>query len=328
MPATIRINRIVMIVIGVGIVGVVLAGICIQIYDVDKFDGKAASDTRSDNQWQIAFVWCPAGTFSMGSPDGDPYSDSDEHPKSSVTLSHGFWIGKFEITQLQYEKVMGINPSSFRMGGPNGKELNSDVLSAGTDQFPVESMSWEDAMTFCYKLTLSERAAGRLPSNWVYTLPTEAQWEYACRATTTTRFAFGDDLSIQDANAHTFLATGRDWKLDEAALRRPAKVGSYRPNLWGIHDMHGNVSEWCRDHFQPRLIGGVDPIFEESQKNERSVRGGSYAGVKQVDQSWPFSARSANRSGNDVAVFNKKGGPAYLGFRVAICRVGNKSRLK
>ena len=124
------------------------------------------------------FVWLPPGTFMMGSPVGEPDRNADEGPQTQVTITREFWISKCEVTQREYLAEMGTTPASF----------------TGDLDLPVETVSWGEATNYCARLTARERAAGRLPRDYVYTLPTEAQWEYACRAGTTTATAFGPSL--------------------------------------------------------------------------------------------------------------------------------------
>ena len=165
------------------------------------------------NSIGMKFVWIPPGTFLMGSTAGQ----SDEQPVHQVTLSAPFWMGKYEVTQAQWEALMGSNPSYFKGG-----------------QLPVENVSWDDAMEFCRKLTERERQAGRLPTGTIYTLPTEAQWEYAARAGTETPWSTGDAILAEDANIL-------------GSVERTVPVGSYPANRFGLHDLHGNVWEWVED---------------------------------------------------------------------------------
>jgi formylglycine-generating enzyme required for sulfatase activity len=152
-----------------------------------------------------------------------------------VEISCPFYLSAYEVTQAQYKKVMGTNPSAFRAGGTSGAQ----VRGMRTDDFPVDSVSYGDAVAFCKKLSAlpAEKAAQRF-----YRLPTEAEWEYACRAGTTTPFHFGKSLSSRQANFHGHLPAGGAAR--GPFLRRPCKVGSYKPNAWGLYDMHGNVWEW------------------------------------------------------------------------------------
>ena len=210
----------------------------------------------------LAMVKIEPGTFLMGSPGSEAGRSNDEGPQTRVTISKGFWMGKYEVTQGQYETVMGNNPTTFE-GGAN---------------LPVESVSWLDASNFCAKLTERERQAGRLPTGYVYRLPTEAEWEYACRAGTTTATAYGDSLSPSQANfdgknPYGGAATG-------ASLGRTTKVGSYAPNAWGLYDMHGNVWEWCLDWYSGSLPGGsvTDPKGATTG-SDRVFRGGGWNGI-------------------------------------------------
>jgi formylglycine-generating enzyme required for sulfatase activity len=182
------------------------------------------------------------GTFQMGSEQGH----TDERPLTQVTL-RDFALGKTEVTQAQWQAVMRGNPSRFR----------------GGDQ-PVENVSWDDAITFCRRLTERARAAGKLPVGFAFTLPTEAQWEYACRAGTT-----GDYAGELEALAWYDLNSGL----------KTHPVASKQPNAWGLHDMHGNVMEWCHDWFQDHLPGGrvVDPAGPASG-SFRVYRGGGWSG--------------------------------------------------
>ena len=203
----------------------------------------------------MRFCYCPPGKFTMGSPVGEPGHQADEN-QVSVTISQGFWMAETEVTQVQWQSVMGTNPSKFK-----GASL------------PVERVSWEDTQEMVRKLNQTARP----PSGFNFALPTEAQWEYACRAGTQTAYAFGSQLTPQEAN------------FGKGADGQTVSVKTYRPNRWGLYDMHGNVWEWCSDLLGYRLQGGVDP------------RGAS-SGVYRVDRggSWSsdaVSCRAASRSG-------------------------------
>ncbi len=185
------------------------------------------------NSIGMKLVLIPAGKFVMGSPAMEQERDPGEL-QHEVVLTRPFYLGVYEVTQEQYQKVTGKNPALFnekRDGGP---------------QHPVEQVSWKDAGEFCQRLSAlpAERKAGR-----VYRLPTEAEWEYACRAGTTTVFCTGDALSSKQANFngnHPYGGAGKG-----PYLKQTCKVGSYPPNAWGLYDMHGNVWEWCADFYDP-----------------------------------------------------------------------------
>jgi formylglycine-generating enzyme required for sulfatase activity len=182
----------------------------------------------------------PAGEFLMGAADGEQEARDDERPRHHVRITRPFYLGVFEVTQEEYERVMGSNPSFFSPAGP-GKDR---VAGRKTGRFPVEQVSWHEAVEFCRRLSAlpEEKKAGR-----VYRLPTEAEWEYAGRAGTTSATHHGPSLSARQANFN-----GRDpYGAAEAGpfLLRPAEVGSYAPNAWGLYDMHGNVWEWCADWY-------------------------------------------------------------------------------
>jgi formylglycine-generating enzyme required for sulfatase activity len=183
-------------------------------------------------------VFIPPGTFRMGSPTNEVDRWDNEGPQTAVTISRGYWMGKYLVTQGDYLAVMGSNPSWFNTN--NG--YSSDLTR------PVESVSWFDAMNYCVALTQRERVAGRIATNSVYRLPTEAEWEYACRAWTSTRFSYGDDPGYTNLTDYA-------WYLDNSGgTTHP--VGQKLPNPWGLYDMHGNVWEWCQDWFDT-YPGGI-----------------------------------------------------------------------
>jgi formylglycine-generating enzyme required for sulfatase activity len=171
-------------------------------------------------------VWIPPGTFTMESPASEKDRHDWEGPQTVVAITKGFWMSKYETTQAEYQSVMGSNPSHFT------GDLNR----------PVEQVSWKDATNYCGKLTARERAAGRLPAGFEYRLPTEAEWEYACRAGTETEFYWGDDAGVSNDYA---------WHCLDAAHCSTQPVGQLTPNAWGLYDMSGNVMEWCHDRYDP-----------------------------------------------------------------------------
>jgi formylglycine-generating enzyme required for sulfatase activity len=263
-------------------------------------EGNQAGDEWAANGLKMKFCWCPPGQFMMGSADSEP--DRADHEKQvQVTFPSGFWMGKYEVTQSQWQQLLGDNPSSFSAQGKSSAE----IVGQDTSSFPVESMSWNRAVRFCEVLTETERQAGRLPTPWAYRLPTEAQWEYACRAGTSTATCFGDSLSSTQANFNG------DAPLGQAApgphLRQPRPVGSYAANKWNLHDMPGNVWEWCRDWYSPKLPGGADPEQPEPGL-WRVIRGGGWG----YPGEW---SRSAARN------YYRYHSGACFGLRVALVRV-------
>ena len=210
-------------------------------------------------------VAIPAGSFVMGSPASEPARDTDE-TQHTVTLTKGFCMGKYEVTQSEYAAVMGSNPSNFQGGN-----------------LPVETVSWNDAVAYCAALTARERSAGRLPASYVYRLPTESEWEYACRAGTTTAFHYGAALRSGMANFdghYEYPPCGSStyycYNPSGIYLQRTTSVGSYAPNAWGLYDLHGNVWEWCQDWYGAYPSGSVsDPQGAPTGKG-RVIRGGRW----------------------------------------------------
>jgi len=189
----------------------------------------------------MKFKLIPAGTFTMGDASGQ-----DDETPHEVTLTQPFKMGVHEITQAQYEQVMGVNPSTFK----------------GADN-PVENVSWDDAVEFCRRL--SELPAEKEAGN-VYRLPTEAEWEYACRAGTTTKFSFGDDDSALGDYA---------WYAENSA-KKTHPVGSKLPNAWGLYDVHGSVWEWCQDWSDAYPGGAVTDPTGPASGSSRAYRGGGW----------------------------------------------------
>jgi formylglycine-generating enzyme required for sulfatase activity len=226
---------------------------------VATIEGTKAGEERDDNGLKMKFVWCPPGQFTMGSPKSEEGRDSDED-QVQVRLTKGFWIGKYEVTQGEWERVMGTTPWK-----------GQDNLKEGS-RYAATYVSWEDATEFVAKLTTQERQAGRLPVGSRYTLPTEAQWEYACRAGTQTAFGFGGDAS----RLSEYAWWGGIFGDGNAKTEQYAhEVGLKKANAWGLHDVHGNVWEWCRDWKDDKLPGGVDPE-QTKQASSRVFRGGSW----------------------------------------------------
>jgi formylglycine-generating enzyme required for sulfatase activity len=234
-------------------------------------------------QGYIKFQRIRAGKFLMGSPDSDGYAPSEENPQHLVRITRPFYLGVYPVTQSQYEALMGSNPSGFQ----------------GKGSRPVEQVSWEDANTYCRKLSEAMREMWR---GLVCRLPTEAEWEYACRAGTNTRYCFGEDAARLGEHA---------WFADNASgTTHP--VGQKEPNAWGLYDMHGNVWEWCLDWYDEKYCAGgpVDDPAGPTQASFRVRRGGGW-------DDGAGDCRSASRSRYVPA-----GRRDDLGFRVALIPPG------
>jgi len=220
-------------------------------------------------------VFIPPGTFRMGSPPDEVDRSGWEGPQTAVTLTKGCWMGKYEVTQGEYLAVMGSNPSYFQ----------PPDATADTNR-PVEQVSWEDATDYCSQLTQRERLAGRIGTNSVYRLPTEAEWEYACRGWTSTRFSYGDDIGYTNLTNYAW------YEANSGGTTHP--VGQKLPNPWGLHDMHGNVWEWCQDWFGDYPGGiAVDPRGPDTGSG-RVLRGGCWGRWRIWDGTW--ICRSAYRN--------------------------------
>jgi formylglycine-generating enzyme required for sulfatase activity len=228
------------------------------------------------NSVGLRLVLIPAGSFIMGSPEEEAGRYPNETPHK-VTISKSFYLGQFEVAQDVYEEVMGTNPSSIK-----------------GSQHPVETLSWEDAVTFCEKLSElpEEKAAGR-----VYRLPTEAEWEYACQAGGETAYSFGDSAKLLPDHAW-FAENSQD-------KHHPA--GEKKPNSWGLYDMHGNVYEWCADWFGDYSSGAAIDPTGPSRGSERVIRGGN----------WVFANESHLRSAKR-STYDPTDRSPLLGFRVAL----------
>jgi sulfatase modifying factor 1 len=241
--------------------------------------------------------WCPPGRFLMGSPPDEPERRPGED-QVEVTLTNGFWMAKYETTQGQWKRVVGKLPGELTAQLPAGAEL------------PVGNVNFGEAEEFCRQLTERSRQPGALPADWEFRLPTEAQWEYACRAGTTTATAFGNTLDSKQAN---FKGKSYNVSHQGPSLNRAAKVGSYPPNAWGLHDMHGNTFEWCRDWYHLRLPGGTDPDLYAAKITAAKNQGGDSSRVRRggcwADHGWP--CRSASR-----LRFEPERRYDHIGFRV------------
>lgn len=234
-------------------------------------------------------VAIPAGTFEMGSSaaPGLPYvGHANTQPVHQVTIGACFWMGETEVTQAQYEALMGTNPSAFV-----------------APQHPVEQVSWVDARAYCAALTAQQAALGHVPAGYEYRLPTEAEWEYACRAGSSTEFSTGSELHCEQArfgysyHSSSFCGT-------EAT----APVRSHAPNPWGLFDMHGNVFEWCLDSRAPY---GPDPVVDPfvTGGSERVARGGA----------WAFGSSTCRSAYRAFSI--PRGEANSIGFRVTLAPI-------
>ncbi len=217
------------------------------------------------NDVELEMILIKPGIFTMGC-SATEVGKHDNETQHQVALTKEYWLGKYEVTQCQYEAVMGKNPSWFK--GPN---------------LPVECVSWDDAMEFCAKLTKQEKVAGRLPKGYEYTLPTEAQWEYACRAGTITALNSGKNLSnghecseMYEVGWYGYNSGKYDADGKETGNGKTYPVGQKKPNAWGLYDMHGNVVEWCLDWYGEYPISSVTDPKGSSTGSERVARGGTW----------------------------------------------------
>ena len=239
------------------------------------------------NSIGMKLVLIPKGTFMMGSPESEERRRNDE-TQHQVTISKDYYLGVTEVTQGQYEKVMGTNPIYF---------LKRVIRKSDSSMYPVEQVSWGDAVEFCKKLSdlPEEKAAGR-----VYRLPTEAEWEYACRAGSKTAYSFGESSESLGDYA---------W-VEGNSNKQTHPVGEKKANAWGLYDMHGNVWEWCSDWLGEYPKGAVSDPVGPREGSIRVIRGGGWSGGAAL-------CRSAIRGWCNPSF--RKG---YYGFRVALSPSG------
>jgi len=250
---------------------------------------KASATTPEDSQKAMLnclgmkLVLIQPGEFLMGSPDSDSEADSREKPQHRVQITKPFYLGVYEVTQAQYQKVVGSNPSTFK-----GESL------------PVENVSWDDAVGFCKRLSevAEERSAGR-----TYRLPTEAEWEYVCRAGSTSKYSFGD--SEAELRMHAWYEQNSDEKTHP--------VGEKQANAWGLYDMQGNVWEWCQDCYGSYEAGPATDSSGPGSASYRVLRGGFWGNFGRICRS-AFRRRliPGDRIQSD-------------GFRVAVVRSGSQA---
>jgi sulfatase modifying factor 1 len=229
------------------------------------------------NSVEMKLVLIPPGSFKIGSPPGEE-GRSDAEVQHTVKLTKACYMGAAEVTQGQWKALMGKNPSFFT-----------------DDTLPVDTVAWKEAVEFCRKL--SDKDAGAR-----YRLPTEAEWEYACRAGTTTPFHTGATISTVQANYHGGYTYGKGRKGEYRETSTAA--GTFAPNAWGLHDMHGNVWEWCADWYGDYPGRDVTDPMGPSEGEKRVVRGGCWI-------NFPAVCRSANRGSTVPLSWNFN-----FGFRV------------
>lgn len=263
-----------------------------QEYSFDlKKPGSATAAAGSEPEWmensiKMKLRLISAGKFMMGSPETEAGREGDEGPRHEVAITRPFYMGAFEVTQEQYSAIMGTNPSWF------------DQENGGGPNYPVDGVSFQDAEEFCRRLSAKEKRS--------YRLPTEAEWEYACRAGTETPFNTGDRL--QEANARFDAGSTKVTGKKGSKQLQTSPAGSYSPNPFGLHDMHGNVAEWCADWYGANhyATGANRDPAGPSQGSQRVLRGGSF-------QQPAKQCRSANR-----LRFNPAAGSVGFGFRVVL----------
>ena len=253
------------------------------VYDRAVFMARAGNTRPSSAPDRM--VWIPPGEAFIGSSSEERDRGLDEGPQTKVVIAQGFWMGKFEVTQREFMAVMGVNPSHYT------GDLNR----------PVDKVSWQEAMEYCSRRAASEEEAGTLPEDFFYRLPTEVEWEYACRAGSTTRFSFGDDQDYARLGAYAW------FNVNSGSETHP--VGLKKANPWGLHDMYGNVWEWCLDHGNDSGTGVTSSSSSNSRSSLRGARGGS----------WLYEGRFC-RSANRDAYFPTNR-CSDLGFRIVLAPI-------
>ena len=255
--------------------------------------GPSPGEDWSPPYVSIDMKWLPPGQYLMGSPVREFRRIPNEDSLTRVSLRSGFWIGIHEVTQDSYRRLMGQNPSEFQ-----------------DPALPVDSVTWDDAVEFCRRLTENEQIAGRLPDGYEYRLPTEAEWEYAARAGTETPFSFGVTASSVNGNFHGLYESGVMSGNESDELYGTMQPGSFEPNGFGLYDVHGNVAEWTLDRFWDRHPGGsmTDPVNLDRGRGY-TIKGGSWKDT--ADR-----VRSAAREGAPGSSVRSS-----LGFRIVLAPV-------
>jgi prepilin-type N-terminal cleavage/methylation domain-containing protein len=284
------------------------SGITTSTFDnLEKFNFPLKADSEPINnsdlgyntisvakEFEIQMVCIPSGTFLMGSPNGELGRGQYNERQHQVTISKSLLVSKYEVTRQQYYKVLGVD--------------DPDPAAEGT--LPIRGVSWDEASAFCTKL--NNEYSRLVPYGYKFTLPTEAQWEYACRAGTTTALNSGENLTVGDENTPCPNLDKVAWYSHNSGNpHRPHPVGSKNyPNAWGLYDMHGNVAEWCLDKRGDwRVDYSPDPVTDpiSTTGNEYIIRGGSF-------QSGTKRNRSASRDGKTPNHSDKY----FIGIRVVL----------
>jgi len=245
-------------------------------------------------------AWIEAGTFVMGSPTNEAARGPNDETQHTVTLTRGFYIAKYLVTQGAYLSLLNTNPSYFTSS--NG--FTTDLT------LPVEQVSWNDASNYCAQLTRQEQAAGHIFSNWTYRLPTESEWEYACRAGTTTPFYYGSNLLSGMANfdgEYEYIGGFGTTNYPQGTyVDRTTSVGSYQANAFGLYDLAANTWEWCHDWYAVYSTNTVIDPQGPATGSQRIFRGGAF-------NSYGKECRSAMRDS-----YNPEFGFNTVGFRVVL----------
>jgi formylglycine-generating enzyme required for sulfatase activity len=285
----------------------------------------------------IKVVPIPAGTFTMGSPTNEPGRWIQDGNLTQVRITRSFWLGRYAVTQGQWQAVMGTDlialarPALERDSIPGLPGDPLTLIGNVGDDYPIYFVSWTEAVAFCRALTDRERSSGHLPKDYEFRLPTEAEWEYACRAGTTEATYAGkmvikglNNAPVLDAIAwyggnsnvgytgHGFSTAGWGEMQYQGSTAGPREVGRKQPNVWGLYDMLGNVDQWCADWHAEKLAGGsvTDPQGPENG-TERVYRGGS----------WTDQARTLRAASRARLLPDRKWPGQWIGFRVALSQV-------
>ena len=205
------------------------------------------------SEMELDMPWIMPGTFIMGSPVEELNRDEDESPRQIITLKNGFWMQSVEVTQRLYMEFIKLNPSKYQSDNMN----------------PVENITWHEANAFCEKITKTAQQKRIIKENYFFSLPTEVEWEYSCRAGTQTSFSYGDSLNTFQANIK-----GEKHSNEFQLVNSTTPVRSYKPNAWGLHDMHGNIAEWTSSDFISYANFNESNNFSNSTTLMKVVRGG------------------------------------------------------